>query len=121
MLGARIGQVSLTAAARELARYKLYLVGVQGVRWDKEGMARGGDYSLFYGKGQASSSVGLATGYGLDSPGIECRWGGEIFRTCPDRTWGPPSLLYNGYRVFSGGKERPGHEADPSPLLVPWS
>jgi hypothetical protein len=22
--------------------------------------------------------------------------GGEIFRTCPDRTWGPPSLLYNG-------------------------
>jgi len=30
--------------------------------------------------------------------------GGEIFRTRPDRPWGPPSLLYNGYRVFSGGK-----------------
>jgi len=29
---------------------------------------------------------------------------GEIFRTCPDRPWGPPSLLYNGYRVFPGGK-----------------
>ena len=28
---------SLTAAARELARYKLCLVGVQEVRWDKEG------------------------------------------------------------------------------------
>jgi len=41
--------------------------------------------------------------------------GGEIFRTCPDRPWGPPSLLYNGYRVFPGGKERPGREADPSP------
>jgi hypothetical protein len=40
--------------------------------------------------------------------------GGEIFRTCPDR-WGPPSLLYNGYRVFPGGKERPGRKADPSP------
>ena len=26
--------------------------------------------------------------------------GGEIFRTRPDRPWGPPSLLYNGYRVF---------------------
>ena len=26
---------SLTAAARELARYKLELVGVQEVRWDK--------------------------------------------------------------------------------------
>ena len=47
---------------------------------------------------------------------------GEIFRTCPDRPWGPPSLLYNGYRVFPGGKKRPGRYADPSPpLLVPWS
>ena len=41
--------------------------------------------------------------------------GGEIFRTCPDRPWGPPSLLYNGYRVFPGGKKRPGSDADPSP------
>jgi hypothetical protein len=41
--------------------------------------------------------------------------GGEIFRTCSDRPWGPPSLLYNGYRVFSGGKEWPGRDADPSP------
>jgi len=47
--------------------------------------------------------------------------GVEIFRTCPDRPWGPPSLLYNEYRVFPGGKERPGREANPSPLLVPWS
>jgi len=30
--------------------------------------------------------------------------GGEIFCTGPDRPWGPPSLLYNGYRVFPGGK-----------------
>jgi len=39
----------------------------------------------------------------------------EIFRTCPDRPWGPPSLLYNRYRVFPGGKERPGRDADSSP------
>ena len=39
--------------------------------------------------------------------------GDEIFRTCPDRPWGPPSLLYNGYLVFPGGKERPGRDADP--------
>ena len=58
-------------------------------------------YSVLCGPG---SSVGIATGYGLDGPGIESRWGGEIFRTCPDRPWGPPSLLYNGYRVFPGGK-----------------
>ena len=25
------------------------------------------------------SLVGIATGYGLDCPGIESRWGGEIF------------------------------------------
>ena len=58
--------------------------------------------------------VGIATGYGLDGSGIEYRWG-EFFRTCPDRPWGPPSLLCNGYRVFPGGKERPGRDANPSP------
>ena len=44
-----------------------------------------------------------------------CPGGSEIFRTCPDQPWGPTSLLYNGYRVFPGGKERPGRDADPSP------
>jgi hypothetical protein len=47
--------------------------------------------------------------------------GGEIFRTCPDQPWGPPSLLYNGYRVFPGGRKRPGRDADLSALLVPRS
>ena len=41
--------------------------------------------------------------------------GGKIFRTCPNRPWNPPSLLHNGYPVFSGIKERPGRDADPSP------
>jgi len=40
------------------------------------------------------SVVGIATGYGLDGPGIESRWGVRFFRTCPYRPWGPPSLLY---------------------------
>ena len=65
-------------------------------------------------------SVGVATGYGLDGPGIKSRLGGENFRTCPDRPWGPPSLLYNGYRLFPGGKELPARDANISPLLVPW-
>ena len=60
------------------------------------------------------SSASIASGYGLDGPGIEFRWGGEISRICPDRPWSPPSLLYNGYRVFLGCKERPGRDADPS-------
>jgi len=56
----------------------------------------------------------LATDYGLDGPGSN-PGGGEIFRTCPDRPWGPPSLLCNRYRVLPRGKERPGRDADPSP------
>ena len=40
--------------------------------------------------------------YELDGPGIESRWGRD-FPTRPDRPWGPPSLQYNGYRVFPGG------------------
>ena len=42
------GSGSLTAAARELARYKLDLVGVQEVRWDKGGTVRAGDYNFFF-------------------------------------------------------------------------
>jgi hypothetical protein len=60
------------------------------------------------------SVVRIATAYGLDGPGSNSN-GGEIFRTSPDRPWGPPSHLYNGYHVFPGGKARPGRDADPSP------
>ena len=66
------------------------------------------------------SVVGIATGYGLDGLEIESQWGGD-FPHCPDQAWGPPSLLYNGYRVFPRGKEQPGRDADPSALIVPWS
>jgi len=30
--------------------------------------------------------------------------GGEIFCTCPDQPWGPPSLLHNGCWVIPGDK-----------------
>jgi hypothetical protein len=42
---------SLTAAARELERYKFDLVDVQEVRWDMGGLIRAGDYNFFYEKG----------------------------------------------------------------------
>jgi hypothetical protein len=41
--------------ARELARYKLHLVSVQEVRWDKGGTVRAGDYTFVYGKANESS------------------------------------------------------------------
>jgi hypothetical protein len=60
----------------------------------------------------AQSVLRLAAGWAVrgSNPG-----GGEIFRASPDRSWGLPSLLYNGCRVFPGGKERPGRDTDPSP------
>jgi hypothetical protein len=48
------------------------------------------------------SSVGIAT-TGWTVRGSN-HGEGEIFRTRPDRPWGPPSLLCNGYRVLTGGK-----------------
>jgi hypothetical protein len=41
----------------------------------------------------------LATGWTVrvSNPGVS-----EIFRTRPHWPWGPPSLIYNGYRVFPG-------------------
>ena len=62
------------------------------------------------------SSVGVATRCELDGPGIESRWG-EIFRACPDRPWDPPSLLYNGYRVFLGDKAAGAWFRPPTPHL----
>jgi len=38
---------SLKAAARELERYKLDVVAVKEVRWDKVGTVRVGDYDFF--------------------------------------------------------------------------
>jgi hypothetical protein len=68
-------------------------------------------YHLMDGPG---SVVGIAIGYGLGRSGDRIPMRGEIFCTCPDRPWGPPSLLYNGFRGFSGDKERPGRDANPS-------
>ena len=66
------------------------------------------------------SLVDIATGYGLEGPGIETRWDRD-FPHLSRPALGPTQPMYNGYRVFPGGKERPGRAADPSPLLVPWS
>jgi hypothetical protein len=58
------------------------------------------------------SSVDIATRYWLDSPAIESRRGGEIFRTRLDRPWGPN----NGYRVFPGGRAAGAWRWLPTPI-----
>jgi len=52
---------------------------------------------------EEGNTVDTATRYGLTvrewNPGR-----GKIFRIRPDRPWGPPSLLYNGYWAFPESK-----------------
>ena len=57
---------SLKAAARELVRYKLVVVGVQEVRWDKGGTVRAGDYDFFYGKGNENHQLGRVFLYTIE-------------------------------------------------------
>ena len=60
----------------------------------------------------AQSVQRLPTGWTVrvSNPG-----GGEIFLHLSRQAVGPPSLLYNGYRVFPKGRERPWCKPDPLP------
>jgi hypothetical protein len=49
---------SLTIAARELARYKLDLVGVQEGRWNEGRTIRAEDCNFFYGIGNENHQLG---------------------------------------------------------------
>ena len=67
------------------------------------------------------SVVGIATGYGLDGPGIESRWGARF--SAPVQT-GPGAHLASctmGTGSFPGVKSGRGVTLTPQPLLVPWS
>ena len=57
---------SLTAAARELATYKVDLVGVQEVRWDKVGTVRAGECNVSYGIGKENHQLGTGFLYSTE-------------------------------------------------------
>jgi exonuclease III len=50
--------VWLITVARELGKYKLDLVGVHEVRWEKGGTERAEDYTFFYGQGNEDHQLG---------------------------------------------------------------
>jgi hypothetical protein len=52
---------SLKTVSGELAKYKLHLVGVQEVRWDKGGTEPEGDYTFLYGNGNADHHLGTGS------------------------------------------------------------
>jgi len=63
--------------------------------------------------GRTQSVYRLATGWTVRGSNVG---GGETFRTCADRLWGPPSFLYNWYRLSFPGVKRSGRGVNhPSP------
>jgi len=63
--------------------------------------------------GQIAQSV--ATGYELDGPGIESRWGARFSTPVQTSPGAHPASFTMGIRSFrGGGKERPWSDADPS-------
>jgi hypothetical protein len=49
---------SLMKIARKFSKYKLDLVGVQEVRWDRGGVEPAGIYTFCYGKGNENHELG---------------------------------------------------------------
>jgi hypothetical protein len=61
------------------------------------------------------SVVGIATGYGLDGPGIKSRWGVKFSVPVQTGSGAHSATCRMGTGSFSGVKKRPGRDANPSP------
>ena len=67
------------------------------------------------------SVVGIATGYGLDGPGIESRWGARFSAPVQTGLGAHQAFCPMGTGSFPGVKSGRGVTLTPHPLLVPWS
>jgi len=72
-----------------------------------------------YSRCGLGSSVGIETGYGLDGPGIESRWGAKLHLSRP--SLGPTQSPVQWVPGLSRGQRTAGTWRWTSPLLVPWS
>ena len=66
-------------------------------------------------------SVGIATGYGLDGPGIESRWRARFSVPVQTGTGAHPAFCTMGTGSFQGVKSGRGVTLTPHLLPVPWS
>jgi len=70
-------------------------------------------------EGGPGSSVGIATGYGLDGPGIESRWWARFSAPVQTVPGAHPVSCTMGTGSFPGVKSGRGVTLTPHPLLVP--
>ena len=67
------------------------------------------------------SSVGIATDYGLDGPGMESRWVARFSAPVQTGPGAHPASYTMGTGSFPGVKSGQGLTLTPQPLLLPWS
>ena len=67
----------------------------------------------------SGSVVGIATGYGLDGPGIESQWGPRFFAPVQTGPGAHPASCTMGTVSFPGVKSGRGVTLTSHPLLVP--
>jgi hypothetical protein len=79
------------------------------------------EYISFTYKPGPGSVVGIATGYGLDGPGIESWWGATFSAPVQTGHGAHPASCTMGVGSFPGVKSGRGVTLIPHPLLVPWS
>ena len=75
-------------------------------------------YSNYIQKRGPDSSVDIATGYGLDGPGIESRWGARLSAPVQTGPGAHPASCKMGTGSFPGVKSGQGVTLTPHPLLV---
>ena len=67
------------------------------------------------------SVVGIATGYELDGPGMESRWGRDFSHLSRPALGAHPASCTLGTGSFPGVKSGQAVTLTPHPFLVPWS
>jgi hypothetical protein len=89
--------------------------------------SKDGDRILFWNiyyqiaKCWPGSVVGIATGYGLDGPGIDSRWGARFSISVQIGPGAYPAFCTMGTWSFPGVNSGRGVTLTPHLLLVPWS